>query len=485
MAEGCLSPGDGGGGLFMWIVPQTMPSDDGGTIIVPQPNTSPPGYWQRFLGDTRVFNILAFGALSYPQSTDTSSAIQNALNAAHSSFPGAGPSSGGTVYVPPGRWTVQKTLYTHGNVNIEGAAAGNTGSLPSMILSHANGPAIALSSTEQRTPAAWGAEIRNLTIASYGSSSGVVGIDFSGVSYGKIESVNLGCDGTTRLPGSIGILLTDYVPGSSTFYNNLERINVGNYETGISFESAHNNVSLNALIGFSIGECKYGLNFSAPSGEMSAVVANGYIFQSFAPVLDPDIRVTQSSGGYIFLTAMGVFSEGYGAPTAYDLPLSRFTQGGLPGQTNALVTGWLQADAFKTRLDGAYQSGTGADPTNPIPPQTRHVPGPYALSFWAMIPSGKTLGPGPNTNQFVYYSHATHLPGISEFLPPGLTVICRPQGDGGIGIPFTMFVTPSLTDFGGLLELTYTVTVNVASPITLSSDLVFLLEANLATPRSD
>jgi len=48
-----------------------------------------------------------------------------------------------------------------------------------------------------------------------------------------------------------------------------------------------------------------------------------------------------------------------------------------------------------------------------------------------------------------------------------------------------MFVTPSLTDFGGLLELTYTVTVNVASESQLSSDLVFLLEANLATPRSD
>lgn len=181
---------------------------------------------------------------------------------------------------------------------------------------------------------------------------------------------------------------------------------------------------------------------------------------------------------------MGVFQEGYWAPTVYDLPLARFTQGGLLGQTNALVTGWLQADAFKTRLDGAYQFGTGSDPTKPIAPQTSHVYGPYALSFWAKIPSGTILRPGSNANQFVYYSHDTHWPGVAEF-PPGLTVICRPQGDGGIGIPFTMFVTPSLTDFGGLRELTYTVTVNVASESKLSSDLVFLLEANLATPRSD
>lgn len=284
IAEGCQSPGDGGGGIFIWIVPHTMPSDDGGTIIVPQPNASPPGYWRRFLGDTRLFNILAFGALSYPQSVDTSSAIQNALDAAHSSFPSAGPSSGGTVYLPPGRWTVQKTLYTYGNVIIEGAAAGNTGSLPSMILSHANGPAIALSSTEQGNPAGWGAEIRNLTISSYGSSSSVVGIDFTGVSYGKIESVHLGCAGKPRLAGSIGILLSDSAPGTSTFYNNLERIGISDYETGISFESSHNNVALNAVIGFAIGECKYGLNFSAPGGGVtSAVVVNGYIFQTFAP----------------------------------------------------------------------------------------------------------------------------------------------------------------------------------------------------------
>ena len=47
IAKGCLSPGDGGGGIFFWV-PGTA-TDDGGNIIVPPISGGAGGYWQRLL----------------------------------------------------------------------------------------------------------------------------------------------------------------------------------------------------------------------------------------------------------------------------------------------------------------------------------------------------------------------------------------------------------------------------------------------------
>lgn len=67
-AKGFWSANDGGGGLFSWVVDATPPSDNGGTIIIPQGVTT--GYWQR-LFDGKHYDVRWFGARGDGTTDDT------------------------------------------------------------------------------------------------------------------------------------------------------------------------------------------------------------------------------------------------------------------------------------------------------------------------------------------------------------------------------------------------------------------------------
>jgi hypothetical protein len=102
IAKGCLTPGDGGGGVFFW---DTSGTDDGGTIIVPNANVGAPGTggcWKRVTGAGRngALNIRWFGA-GGDGSNDDSAAIQFALDAVKN--------AGGAVYIPPGSHLIKST----------------------------------------------------------------------------------------------------------------------------------------------------------------------------------------------------------------------------------------------------------------------------------------------------------------------------------------------------------------------------------------
>jgi hypothetical protein len=102
IAKGCLTPGDGGGGLFFW---DSSGTDDGGTVVVPNANVGASGVggcWKRVsaAAGPDVKSIRWFGA-GGNGATDDTTAIQRALDAVAT--------TGGSVYVPPGSYLVKSS----------------------------------------------------------------------------------------------------------------------------------------------------------------------------------------------------------------------------------------------------------------------------------------------------------------------------------------------------------------------------------------
>jgi hypothetical protein len=98
IAQGCVTPGDGGGGIFYWDASSST-GDDGGTVIVP---SSCPwgsqGRWVRIYSGP--LNVRWFGAVGDGTTSDTA-AIQAALNAAPNAV---------DVLFPRGSYVVDRTL---------------------------------------------------------------------------------------------------------------------------------------------------------------------------------------------------------------------------------------------------------------------------------------------------------------------------------------------------------------------------------------
>jgi hypothetical protein len=104
IAKGCVTAGDGGGGIFYWEASAT--GDNGGTFIRP---TAGAGRWVRIYSGP--LDVRWFGAST--TNADNSGQIQHAINA-------AGAAGGGTVYVPPGTYvTTARNLLP--NVMLAGA----------------------------------------------------------------------------------------------------------------------------------------------------------------------------------------------------------------------------------------------------------------------------------------------------------------------------------------------------------------------------
>lgn len=93
IAEGCVTAGDGGGGVFYWVTGTA--TDDGGTIIVPthQPSGGN-GYWKRVYSGN--INARWYGVTS----TSDLGAVLNKIDTATL---GSAP---GTIEVPPGNYTI-------------------------------------------------------------------------------------------------------------------------------------------------------------------------------------------------------------------------------------------------------------------------------------------------------------------------------------------------------------------------------------------
>lgn len=137
---GYHTPGDGGGGQFVWKSLETS-ADDGG-ICIKATATSGAGRWIRCRDNTGLINVRWFGAKG-DNSTDDVVAIKNAMATTYVPW--------GVVYVPTGRYRISSgiTIAT-GAVDIHGNAAptalkdltGDGRNKSWLILTATSGPAV-------------------------------------------------------------------------------------------------------------------------------------------------------------------------------------------------------------------------------------------------------------------------------------------------------------------------------------------------------
>ncbi|HEY0515327.1 MAG TPA: glycosyl hydrolase family 28-related protein [Thermoanaerobaculia bacterium] len=131
VAKGCVTPGDGGGGLFYWDADTATP-DDGGTVIVPsiEPRA---GCWKR-IQDGDALSVKWFGAVG-DGSQPNDDAFANAIHALR--FPASFGTQGPTIVVPPGIYAFQDTIVIDRQIVLRGSAGG--AGFPSTVLRFPSG----------------------------------------------------------------------------------------------------------------------------------------------------------------------------------------------------------------------------------------------------------------------------------------------------------------------------------------------------------
>lgn len=211
--DGYYSPGDGGGGTFAWIHTNSLPTDNGGTIIVPSTNPSPTGYWQRVFSGPH--NVKWFGAKG-DGSTDDAAAINGTVNAAVTA---GGAGIGGQVYLPPTSvsYRVGSPILLYPSIRISGGAGGASpvfqGTLITSLPTFAGDAVFRLATRVTNSSTSWGIIIENLSIT---LESPICGIDVSGMINFTIERVEVRCV-SGFIVGSTGFLLSD----SDTFQSSI------------------------------------------------------------------------------------------------------------------------------------------------------------------------------------------------------------------------------------------------------------------------
>jgi hypothetical protein len=179
VANGCVTPGDGGGGVFYWSGSNaggsTSITDDGGTLIVPDGTVGSHGEgWVRIY--SAELSAKWFGATGNGSSDDTA-ALQNALNAA----------AGGTLFIPPGKYITTSTLSVSADTRIIGS--GYSENTPGIWCKH-NGDGL-LSSSPINSSTAARIRIEKLGLSvdgSFQSTNTGGGIDNVGGTYFVVDT---------------------------------------------------------------------------------------------------------------------------------------------------------------------------------------------------------------------------------------------------------------------------------------------------------
>jgi len=129
---GYWAAGDGGGGLFAWVLGITD-SDDGGTIFATTITGAPAGRWRRIYSgplDVRWFGAVGDSNGKHGSGTDDTAAFNAALAAAAT--------TGGEVLVPIGLYRVTARLTVPPGVTIRGHASGfqGVGPMSAIVADH-------------------------------------------------------------------------------------------------------------------------------------------------------------------------------------------------------------------------------------------------------------------------------------------------------------------------------------------------------------
>ena len=396
--------------------------------------------------------------------------VQAAINAAQAV-------GGGTVFFPPGRYLVSNSLLFYSNIRLLGPAP------PSLY----NGEAPAVIRTTSGFPAStsvirasnigvtnYAVEIQNLLVQITSVNTGIVGVDWTCVSYGRL--INVAVEGPTSNPpfpaGSIGFKFWDNA-GSSLmcFFNYCQRLDVWKVETGFRYISAAGNTAYITLQNFTTSNTKYGI-WTTSIGGIGLSFLDGYMFAGSTP--DASAKAFRRDSASQTIQAMNVRGEAW--PNVSDIPID----GANPQLQIVGISSWAQTApvhlsgevevGILTETIDNWNGGVGGSPGNPVAAST--YPGPASWSYWAKVPSGTALKAGENA--FTFYTQAHPNPSSPR---PGLHFRFNIYQMGGLTQPLTWACKNVITaPFGTNVE-TYQVKLYLSSAFTLTSDLIFFIQA--------
>jgi hypothetical protein len=449
-----------------------------------------------------VFDVTEFGA-NGNCATDTGN-IQAAIEAARQA-------GGGTVYFPPGWYCITDELEGYANIALRGASPGRMDSTSASVLytpsdfgaeDPPNGSYWSLVRMADRNAENYGFQIENLSLYTPSTHPNIVGVDFSGVWFGTIRDVSVagalfGDPRDVHSDGSIGFLFADVdaISHSASFGNLVERTSVHAFDTAYKFET-HHKQTLNTVTNFWVSDVRTGVwfdNLPGPMGSPGSVglsLRDGYMSTSLAVPGKKAFKYTGGGLPSIQLMNMQYESSNPGQPLGFGFDAGsdlRTTGGGATnlavfGGTPIVLDGEVTGQRFiplLKRADG-YYCGSKAD--CPCAPGT--YPPAQSLSFWARIPAGTPLQGGVN-GDFVFYTtvgadNAYNNPTV----PPVIADVYfsfHPRHIANINHVFQLTATNDVSCPYHYWLQTYRVRLTLpedAEPFTLTSDLVFYLEAN-------
>jgi hypothetical protein len=488
MAASRSTPLDGGGGVFAWVATASPPADNGGTIIVPPQGG---GYWQRVFSGAH--DVKWFGAKG-DNSTDDTAAIQAAINAAHALITGSNPQGGADVLIPTGYYRVSTSLLIYPFVGLVGHGGGSVNNSPSTIVATAGFTGAAgetgtppVIRFADRTQNNYGAKLENLSINVSLFGSAIVGVDWSSGNNGLIRNVAVigNPPGPGIGSGVLGFKVTDDNGAitnaglTSTFFNTFLNCSATYVEIGLHCKTGTvGGMAANDFITLLVTGCCKAIRLESYVSSMGLSFRNGYLNPKASPPAGAKaIEYVGTGRPYLDVVFDNVEIENF--PTAPDLPMVNQTIRAALGypepETVQLVDGMITSRSERRIIVGNVDTpGLGETSSNPIAPAVTH--GCQSLSFWAKVSSGTTLTQGV-ANTFRYF---TQIGAAASTTIPDLVLRCHAKAMGGLVQPASFAGVCSLQTAswtGGQSWNAYDISIYVGTTFTLTSDLVFFIDA--------
>ncbi len=538
---GYAAPGDGGGGLFAWVLgdapyvptptpPGVLGGGDGGTTFIP-PGQAPAssGYWRRI--NDGALSVHWFGAKGDNVNNDQP-AIQAAIETAYNK-------GGGTVYLAAGTYKVQNSILLSPHITLRGAAASQIGTgTPTTIYAAkpqngafdlsgagAGGYNSIIHARDRSHVQNYGIRIEDLTVAipfapsAYGvtTTGYLAGIDFSSVSWGVIRNVSV-IEGALEDKGrvclrTIGFLFTDddgtpngvdeVGSGASTYSNVLEGLGAYNVDWGMKFKSGNGlsngrstgQTTLQTVTNFWLSNCNVAIALESGS-TFGLSFRDGYLVFASVPPASPEtpykaVSYKGNAATFLDIYWQGIQTEHW--PNPPDLPVANGTVLACNGYSEpavcAVIDGLVALRSTRRIISGAALKG-GESASNPVlSTQVRAAnwPPPATLSFWAAIPAGTPVVAGANV--FTFYT-------AQNIFLPDLYLACHVNANGGLTAPFALSGSAAtMTTFAPYPDrwLTYTITIYVSkdqiadgqTSFVLTQNLTFFLDVNQTTAKTN
>ena len=260
VAEGCVAPGDGGGGVFHWVA--GIGRDDGGIIVVPDDQPKNAGYWKRI--HSGFIDVRWFGALPGDSSARTKAtnviAFGNAIAAAAAA-------QGGIVFVPAGVFYIDSPIrieaptsgVSRSRITMRGVGRGSLQvGTASSIVQTSNVTAIAIQGESQ----IGGVTLEDLGI--YLSHPGppqenAYGVHLRNAKDCTIRNVVVGPFSPQAAGFSVGICLEVASPGVDAICNVIEDSHVVNNATNVQLRTGEVNALEMRKVTFGGGRSRYGV----------------------------------------------------------------------------------------------------------------------------------------------------------------------------------------------------------------------------------